>query len=177
MQKSPLPALIALVACGAAMGLSGACGSLDQAPTPTARGGASGNAGATSTGGGLNAGGATGGSTSSGAGTSGGGAVGVAGAGGASSTVRNDAATDVGADTGPSGPMLDASTDSGAASSSDGASLGSCPTTSTELCDGFESGQIDLQKWKITKPTASATIAVDDTRPHTGKYSRSEERR
>jgi hypothetical protein len=47
----------------------------------------------------------------------------------------------------------------------------SCTTSGTELCDDFESGQIDLKKWSVTKPTASASIAVDDTRAHRGKYS------
>jgi hypothetical protein len=48
---------------------------------------------------------------------------------------------------------------------------GPCVTMGTELCDDFESGAIDPQKWKIVKPTASAMITVDDVRPHTGKYS------
>jgi len=48
---------------------------------------------------------------------------------------------------------------------------GSCVTAGSELCEDFESGQLDLKKWSITKPTASADVAVDNTRPHAGSYS------
>jgi len=43
-----------------------------------------------------------------------------------------------------------------------------CVTAGTELCDDFESGPIDLQKWKINKPSSSATITVDGIHVHGG---------
>jgi hypothetical protein len=102
------------------------------------------------------------------------GGAGGAGTGGASTGA--DAATDarapesgVDAEASISLPA-DASVDS-VAPTSDAGSNGTCVTAGTELCDDFETGQLDLQKWKIVKPTASASIAVDDTRPHRGKYS------
>jgi hypothetical protein len=53
---------------------------------------------------------------------------------------------------------------------SDSGTLGSCTTAGTELCDDFESGQLDLQKWKLNKPTASASITVDGAHVHGGMY-------
>jgi hypothetical protein len=43
-------------------------------------------------------------------------------------------------------------------------------TAGTELCDDFEGGQLDAQKWKINKPTASANVTVDMLHAHGGKY-------
>ncbi len=61
-------------------------------------------------------------------------------------------------------------TAAGAGQGSGGSS--SCGVTAgTELCEDFESGTLDLAKWQLAKPTASASVAVDTTRPHAGKYS------
>jgi hypothetical protein len=51
-----------------------------------------------------------------------------------------------------------------------GGSPSACATMGTELCDDFEAGQLDTQKWKLNKPTQSATITVDDQHAHAGKY-------
>jgi hypothetical protein len=46
----------------------------------------------------------------------------------------------------------------------------SCITAGTELCDDFESGQIDLKTWKINKPSSSAAVTVDGDHVHGGRY-------
>ncbi|HXI55399.1 MAG TPA: hypothetical protein VNO55_05040 [Polyangia bacterium] len=52
----------------------------------------------------------------------------------------------------------------------DGGPLTNCTTAGSELCEDFESGQLDMQRWKLNKPSASASITVDDIHAHTGKY-------
>jgi hypothetical protein len=58
----------------------------------------------------------------------------------------------------------------GTAGTGAGGSATTCVTAGTELCDDFEGGQLDTQKWKINKPTASASVAVDMLHAHGGKY-------
>ena len=45
-----------------------------------------------------------------------------------------------------------------------------CITAGSELCDGFETGQIDVAKWQLPTPTSGTTVAVDSSRVHSGKY-------
>src|SRR6266542_815935 len=52
----------------------------------------------------------------------------------------------------------------------DASTMPSCLTSGTELCDDFESGQLDAQKWKINKPTGSATVSIDGVQAHGGRY-------
>jgi len=88
------------------------------------------------------------------------------GSGGASQGVHDDAATvESGADTGMS---FDARVSDVPVLSDAGPT--NCVTAGTELCEDFESGQLDLQKWKINKPTAAASITVDGTHVHGGKF-------
>ncbi len=51
------------------------------------------------------------------------------------------------------------------------ATAASCVTAGTELCEDFESGSLHEKKWALVKPTASAKVTVDATRPHLGRYS------
>jgi len=43
-------------------------------------------------------------------------------------------------------------------------------TAGTELCDDFETGQLDAKKWKTNKPTASASITLDGQHVHSGQF-------
>jgi hypothetical protein len=61
----------------------------------------------------------------------------------------------------------DAGQPEAAAEAGDG---GSCFTSGTELCDGFESGQLDPTIWKTVLLGRSASVTVDGTHPHSGKY-------
>jgi hypothetical protein len=45
-----------------------------------------------------------------------------------------------------------------------------CATQGNELCDDFESGQIDPNKWTMPQPTPSATVTLDGLQTHSGKY-------
>jgi hypothetical protein len=45
-----------------------------------------------------------------------------------------------------------------------------CVTMGTELCEDFETGKLETPRWKINKPTGSASIAVDSTRVHGGTF-------
>jgi hypothetical protein len=45
-----------------------------------------------------------------------------------------------------------------------------CVTAGSELCENFETGQLDMQRWKLDKPSASASIVVDGVHAHTGKF-------
>jgi hypothetical protein len=45
-----------------------------------------------------------------------------------------------------------------------------CVTSGTELCDGFESGQIDPKVWKIVLLGPSASVTVDSAHAHSGQY-------
>jgi hypothetical protein len=60
--------------------------------------------------------------------------------------------------------------DAGDAPAADSGPLTNCMTAGSELCEDFESGQLDMQRWKLNKPSASASITVDDIHAHTGKY-------
>ncbi|HXK18887.1 MAG TPA: hypothetical protein VNG33_13845 [Polyangiaceae bacterium] len=116
-----------------------------------------GGSGAGATGGNLTAG-VGGGASSAGAGiTAGGGSggapAGTSGASGASGTAGSPQGGGAGASFGGAG----------------GATAG-CVTSGQELCDDFESGQIDPQKWKLNKPTGSASISVDGAHAHGGQY-------
>ena len=60
----------------------------------------------------------------------------------------------------------------GAAGSSGAGAAGGpakCVNAGTELCDDFESGSLDAQRWTQSKP-ANATIAVEMGTAHSGKY-------
>ena len=52
----------------------------------------------------------------------------------------------------------------------EGGSPSHCVTAGSELCDDFEGGQLDMQKWKLNKPSASASITVDNMHAHSGQY-------
>src|SRR3954468_15336743 len=62
----------------------------------------------------------------------------------------------------------------GLAGSGGGAGAGgagsACMTAGTELCDDFETGQLDAKKWKTNKPTASASITLDGQHVHSGQF-------
>jgi hypothetical protein len=141
--------------------LLGGCASLDDpASTPLSTGGggmsaatagATGAAGTisnppTTFGGNSNQGGSVGVTLGGAAGNGSGGSSGAAGAGG------TGAAT------------------AGSAGQASGGSSGCGIASGTELCEDFESGALDAAKWKSVKPTVSASVMVDDTRPHRGKY-------
>jgi hypothetical protein len=102
-----------------------------------------------------------------GAGT-GGGAIGSGGAAGS-----GDAAAGSGGQAGSGTDGSDAAAGSDAAGGStpppDGAPS-SCLTTASEFCDDFEGGAVDMQRWKLNKPSGSASITVDSVHAHGGKY-------
>ena len=120
----------------------------------TGTGGTGGTGGATVGSGGTNMNPDSGGGSSTGGastgGTAGGGSSGSAGA-------TPDAASGDAADTGGGPPA-------------DGAPPSPCVTAGSELCEDFETGQLDMTRWKMNKPSASASIAVDDVHAHGGKY-------
>jgi hypothetical protein len=152
-----------LAGASALLCLGVACGTSDEKPALVSSGGqSSGNIGGGSNWAGSSSGAPTttlagssnqGGSAGSLAGGSG--AGGASGAGGSGGTAAGSGGA--------------ASGGSGGAPAAGGSAA--CVTAGTELCDDFETGQLDLQKWSIKKPTASAGLAVDDTKPHRGKYS------
>jgi hypothetical protein len=107
--------------------------------------------------------GATKGSSGSGGVAAGGGSGGGAGSGGAAAGSGGAVVDPMGS----GGNSLDAAPD---AASESGGSDPSCVTAGSELCDDFESGQLDMQRWKQNKPSASASITVDDMHAHGGKY-------
>lgn len=45
-----------------------------------------------------------------------------------------------------------------------------CVTAGTELCDDFESGQLDPKTWKINLGGPAPTVTVDGVHAHSGKY-------
>ncbi|HEX3698335.1 MAG TPA: hypothetical protein VH374_23385 [Polyangia bacterium] len=120
-----------------------ACAQSDKAPP--AASGSGGNSGA-GTGGAISASGGAGGSVGGAGGSGSGGAP--AGSGGAAATG------------GAAG--VDAAPDS--------VSSAGCVTMGSEFCDDFESGMLDMQKWKQDKPSASAMITVDGAHVHSGKF-------
>ncbi len=143
-----LGALSACSSGGDAPGAASVAGTGGQAVVAGAAnsGGSNSGSGATFGGSGNQTGGAN---TSGTAGASGSAGAGTAGAGGAAGAAGAAGAGGGGMPTG---------------------GAGTCVTSGSELCEDFESGQLDLQKWKVVKPTASAKLAVDDTRAHRGKY-------
>jgi hypothetical protein len=48
--------------------------------------------------------------------------------------------------------------------------LAPCVTAGTELCDGFEIGQLDPKVWKVNLGGPSPTVTVDGLHAHSGKY-------
>jgi len=58
---------------------------------------------------------------------------------------------------------------SAGASGGAGGALATCVTAGNELCDDFESAQLDPSKWQ-TNPTQSAAVTVDTLHAHSGKY-------
>jgi hypothetical protein len=149
--------------------LLSACGTSDNKPLAAPVGGSGGQS-AQNVGGAVNSGGSNSGGTTTFGG--GGGQSGSANppAGGAGGSAGADSVGGAGGAGGLAGAGGSAgSGGAGGAGGSGGSSA--CLTSGTELCDDFESGQLDLKKWSITKPTASAGVVVDATRPHRGKYS------
>ena len=96
-------------------------------------------------------------------GASAGGANGAGGAASSSTGGANGAGgTPVDA-TGSGGPDADAAPEAGGADPN-------CVTAGSELCEDFESGQLDMQRWTLNKPSASAAITVDTMHAHGGQY-------
>jgi hypothetical protein len=163
MRTSPL-AIFGLLTL---LPLLSACGTSDTQPPAAPVAGAAGQS-VQNVGGALNSGGTNSGGTTTFGGS--GGQSGTTTAGGAGGSVAAGAGGAAGGLAGAAG-SAGSSGSAGAGGSAGSGGSSSCLTSGKELCDDFESGQIDPEKWSITKPTASASIAVDDTRPHRGKYS------
>jgi hypothetical protein len=94
-------------------------------------------------------------------------ATGTGGGGGSMAGTGGDAG---GSATAGSGGSNAADGAAGATPPTDAPASGTCVTTATEFCDDFEGGSLDMQKWKLNKPSASASITVDDVHAHGGKY-------
>jgi hypothetical protein len=71
-------------------------------------------------------------------------------------------------DSGPPADAADAASQGDDASQADAAAA--CVTSGTELCDGFESGQLDTGIWKTVLMGPSASATVDSAHAHSGKY-------
>jgi hypothetical protein len=118
------------------------------------------------------------GSANNSAGTNGSGGAGAGGAAGSSMTgagrVAGSAATGTAGSAGAGiagfGGSNGADAAAGATPPSDAGPAAPCVTTATEFCDDFESGALDMQKWKMNKPSGSASITVDQVHAHGGKY-------
>ena len=111
------------------------------------------------------------GTTGSGGAGSGGGAGSVAtGSGGGAGAATTGTAGGAGAATAGSGGSNATAGAGGATPPTDAAASTPCVTTATEFCDDFEAGSLDMQKWKMNKPSGSASITVDDVHAHGGKY-------
>lgn len=147
-----------------ALSLMACAGGDDGSGTNLATGGrsaAGGMAGTTSTaGGGASAGTVNGGLAGGGAGL-GGSASTNAGSGG---SVAAGAAGSSGAGNGGAGAG------NGGASAGNGGAVATCATAGTELCEDFESGQIDAKRWQLNKNPGSASITVDAEHVHGGKF-------
>ena len=153
------------LAAGAAFVLGGwGCGTSDPGSTPGPVAGAVGSAGSGVSGapsGGASSAGMTGvtagapaaGSSSAGAST-GGSAVG--GSGGAASG-------------GSGGSAGFAGSGVGGGSAGSAGSAATCTTAGTELCENFESGMLDAQRWTQAK-SASSSITVETGKAHSGQY-------
>jgi hypothetical protein len=74
------------------------------------------------------------------------------------------------------GAALEASADADVMAAPSDAALASdtttspCITAGTELCDDFESGELDPKIWKINLGGPSPTVTVDGIHAHSGKY-------
>jgi hypothetical protein len=161
--------LLSRLACSlsAALIFSG-CGLRDDGPAPAGTVGTSGGTGVDASG--------------PAAGAGGGFATGSGGAGGSNGTAGSDNAGGASGSSGAAGSGTSGSSGaagSGGASGSSGAAgasgaadggLSDCVTAGTELCDDFESGQLDAKKWKTNKPTGSASITLDALHVHSGQY-------
>jgi hypothetical protein len=114
-------------------------------------------------------GGGSGGATSSGAVSAPAGSAGASpgNGGGATAGAAPDAGSAGAATGGASGGSAGTA---GAAGSAGAAGGASCVTSGQQLCEDFESGQIDPAKWQLTKPTGSASITVDGEHVRSGKY-------
>jgi len=106
--------------------------------------------------------------TPAGSGTGGAGTGGVPAGSGGAPAGSGGAGIDAGSGGAPA--TIDAAADASDGPPGDGGPLASCTTAGSELCEDFESGTLDMQRWKINKPSASASIAVDDLHAHTGKF-------
>ncbi len=149
--------------------LLSACGTSNTEPPAAPVAGAAGQ-GVQSAGGALNSGGTNSAGSTTFAGSGGQSGSANPPAGGAGGGAGANASGGAGGLAGASG-SAGAGGSGGASGSGGSGGSSTCVTSGTELCDDFETGQIDPKKWSITKPTASATIVVDTTRPHRGKYS------
>jgi len=104
------------------------------------------------------------------AGSSGAGASGTSTSGGGSGGNGGTAGT-AGSSAGSAGSAGAAGSDKGSGGSGgSGGSSAGCVTSGQELCDDFESGQLDPQKWKLNKPSASASITIDGEHVHSGQH-------
>ncbi|HEY2731145.1 MAG TPA: hypothetical protein VGK52_14480 [Polyangia bacterium] len=119
---------------------------------------------------GGSAGNALGAAGSGGAGSGGGAGSSASGAGGAAGSPATGAAGGAGSASAGSGGSDGADAAAGAPPSSDAGPAAPCVTTATEFCDDFETGALDMQKWKMNKPSGSASITVDQMHAHGGKY-------
>jgi hypothetical protein len=115
--------------------------------------------------------GGSGETTSSGAASTLAGSAGASGGsvGGAAGGAAPNAGS-AGAATGGASASAGSAGTAGAAGSAGAAGGASCVTSGQQLCEDFESGQIDPARWKLTKPTASASITVDGEHVRSGQY-------
>src|SRR5258708_2396888 len=152
-QRCAFGASAALALC---LGFVAACSS-DASPGNTAAAGSVGQAGTLATGG---AGGGSGGAASGGGGASttlGGSSASAGTAGGSSGAGSGGAGGSAG------------SAAAGASGSAGSAGAAACVTSGTELCDDFESGMLDAQRWTQNKSNMTQ-IAVETGRAHSGQY-------
>ena len=151
-------------AAGAAFVLGGwACGTSN----PGSSGSTAGAVGISGAGNGVS-GSASGGASSSGASgvTAGAPAAGASSAG--ASVGGNAAAGSAGAATTTAGSGGSAGAAGGGSAGTGG--MAACVTAGTELCENFESGMLDAQRWTQAKATGSS-ITVETGKAHTGQYS------
>jgi hypothetical protein len=114
-------------------------------------------------------------STAGGSASSGSGNSGLAGSiaslgGSASSDAGSGGAVPSAGAAGSSGAATAGAGGSSGGSAGGGGTAATCTTAGKELCEDFENGQIDAQKWQLTKNPGSASITVDAEHVHGGKY-------
>ena len=156
--------VLALAACGSTDAGSGGAGA-------SSGGAAAGGSPALTAGmGGSLAGvaGSAAGASSSAAGSAGAAAAGAPGSAGSGGTAAAAGAPGAGSAGAPSSA---GSGGAAAAAGAGGAAGGpaKCVNAGTELCDDFESGSLDAQRWTQSK-SANSTIAVEMGTAHSGKY-------